>query len=687
MTRIANVSLGAARAEIAERSVSLGEQRFTVTRYGVDRDLARARSLLAELDGQVDVIALSGVFPSVAVAGESYTHPEVDALLALPQATPVVTGHDLRTIYQRWCLRHLVRTEPDLFGGRAAAFYMGILDLELVPVVDEAARALRLGDPFLHLRVPAVLESAQQLAAYARVVAPLLVRRAMSSLASGGAWYRRLRERWAERMAEADVFVAPWAQLQSFGGAELSGKIVVTDRAAPHVLQFLAERGVVHTIATYPSAALAHHLDWSVLEAMLWSLGSPATRTDAESALRGLSSLAASPEVQRFGALPQRRRRFAFVVQPRDQRDLLRHPALKPVARMPKRVRNAVEMLVGLTRPRAYGAMTGAHGVDGARADGLVIALPSTPSSASSTSTRQARRQLRSALKRAERWGAEIVALGPTARAMVEASGSIGKSVRVPVTTGNALQASTAFAAARAAVLRLGFVPLASSSGALLALRCLILGASGSFGSVAAHLCADEYSDVILAGPRPDRLLELKTAIDEGGARDKRAHIVCTTEPESEIARADLIIVATGVHGPGTMELARVKPGCVVCDVGRPASITSQAAQARPDVLVIDGGVVEIPGAELDCDLGLPGTAIYATLAEATVLALEGRFESYSGGAPISLERVREIAAIGKRQGVRLAALRGPGGVVTDEDVALCREAALRALRRATPSA
>ena len=95
----------------------------------------------------------------------------------------------------------------------------------------------------------------------------------------GGAGHRRPYHRGpAHRRAiqlrptqrTVDVVVGPWSHLQTFGGPELAGKVVITDRAAPHVVDFLLERGVVHVAATYPSVALPHNLDWSVMEAMLW---------------------------------------------------------------------------------------------------------------------------------------------------------------------------------------------------------------------------------------------------------------------------------------------------------------------------------------------------------------------------------------------------------------------------------
>jgi predicted amino acid dehydrogenase len=37
-------------------------------------------------------------------------------------------------------------------------------------------------------------------------------------------------------------------------------------------------------------------------------------------------------------------------------------------------------------------------------------------------------------------------------------------------------------------------------------------------------------------------------------------------------------------------------PGSVVCDVARPRDVSAMVAAVRDDILVIDGGMVDVPG-------------------------------------------------------------------------------------------
>jgi predicted amino acid dehydrogenase len=104
----------------------------------------------------------------------------------------------------------------------------------------------------------------------------------------------------------------------------------------------------------------------------------------------------------------------------------------------------------------------------------------------------------------------------------------------------------------------------------------------------------------------------------------------------------------------------------------------------RPDVLVIESGEIELPGDVHLPDIGLPPGVAYACLAETVVLALEGRFETFTVGRNIEWEKVKEIYRLGLRHGMRLAAISGVNGVFTDEDLARVRSLALE--RRAVPT-
>ena len=127
------------------------------------------------------------------------------------------------------------------------------------------------------------------------------------------------------------------------------------------------------------------------------------------------------------------------------------------------------------------------------------------------------------------------------------------------------------------------------------------------------------------------------------------------------------------------MNMALVKPGCVICDVSRPFDISLDDAASRPDVLVVASGEVTLPGdVHISKTLNLPGNTVYACLAETALLAMEERFESFSLSRDLTYEKVVEIDKLARKHGVRLSAIMGHTGEISEEEIRLCREHALK---------
>ncbi|MCB0150971.1 MAG: serine carboxypeptidase, partial [Caldilineaceae bacterium] len=154
----------------------------------------------------------------------------------------------------------------------------------------------------------------------------------------------------------------------------------------------------------------------------------------------------------------------------------------------------------------------------------------------------------------------------------------------------------------------------------------------------------------------PEKLLELKRTIQE---ETPGAEVTIATKAGDLISDCDLVITATSAFGQRVIDIAKCKPGAVICDVARPPDINPAEAALRPDVLVIESGEVIIPGdVDFGYDIGLPPKTSYACLAETACLAMDGRFEDYTLGRNITMERVKEIYKISQKHGFKLAGLR-----------------------------
>ncbi len=130
-------------------------------------------------------------------------------------------------------------------------------------------------------------------------------------------------------------------------------------------------------------------------------------------------------------------------------------------------------------------------------------------------------------------------------------------------------------------------------------------------------------------------------------------------------------MTATSAFGQRVLDVSQCKPGAVILDVALPPDISAEEAAVRPDVLVVESGEVLIPGpVEFSFDIGLPPGVAYACLAEAALLAMEGRFECFTLGRDVAPEKVKEIYRLFRKHGFQIAPLRTFGALLTDALVA-----------------
>jgi predicted amino acid dehydrogenase len=175
---------------------------------------------------------------------------------------------------------------------------------------------------------------------------------------------------------------------------------------------------------------------------------------------------------------------------------------------------------------------------------------------------------------------------------------------------------------------------------------------------------------LILVG-RNDESIQQVRELCEG-----RGSVVRAGTDMNMIYEADLIITVTSaLHS--VVEPTHLKPGSVVCDVARPRDVSTQVAAVRDDVLVIEGGMVEVPGpVDFHFDFGFPPGKAYACMAETMALALEGRYEDYTITKEVSIEQALEIGEIAARHGFRLSGFRSFGHAVTQAQIDTVRERA-----------
>ena len=191
------------------------------------------------------------------------------------------------------------------------------------------------------------------------------------------------------------------------------------------------------------------------------------------------------------------------------------------------------------------------------------------------------------------------------------------------------------------------------------------LGATGDIGRACVLALAPRAHRTLLVARNEAKLCALRDELPAGLQSDVSTDVHVAR-------RASVVIAATSASQPILAE-ADLKPGTLVCDIGYPKNL-SCAPEPRPDLLVISGGLATMPF-ELGITYytGLPSpTLIYGCFAEAMILVMDGRYESYSvGQGRITPEKMETILARALARGFRPAPPYRGGKRISEEALAL----------------
>lgn len=675
MKRIVSISLGPASGDYEFTTTFLG-QTFHVRRLGADWDIARAGALVERHRAEADAIGLGMVRDHAIVGTRRIADPLTAWLERRAGGVAVTTGAGLRAFLDEWTVRHVQQAEGHYFTNARVLFLSGLVNCRMAAVLGELTRNLRFADPATLDGLPVVLRSLRSLEAYAAVRVPGRRRRLMRGLADGRpprlAWSRTAIRR---AMAWAHFVVGTGREVEPYAAEELRRKVVISSSVTDDQLARLGEKGVYVVIDRTP-ALFDRVVGLNVIDAMILAIvDKPPREVVDDDYLHVLGGLDLSPRMLYPTGRVRRINRFAFVIHPLSQEYF---KAVKPVEILTRaagrRGLNLLEKLVAHSPPFVYSHVTGIESPTGVEAEGWLIAVGGTPRQLLAHSPEFTYRRLLAAARMAERLGAQIMGLGAFTKVVGDAGVTVAKRADIPITTGNSYSASAALWAGADAVRRLGLVPL-DRRGKVKG-KAMVVGATGAIGSACARLLAQAVEEVYLVSIEPAKLLALKASILRD-TPDARIHLA--SRADECLAGMDMIVTATSGAGKKVLDIMKVKPGCVITDVARPLDLPPSEVARRPDVLVVESGEILLPGDVRMRNIGLPRGVAYACLAETIVLALEGRFETFTIGRHIEWQKVKEIYKLGLKHGMRLAAISGVNGVFTDEDIARVRELALAA--------
>lgn len=394
--------------------------------------------------------------------------------------------------------------------------------------------------------------------------------------------------------------------------------------------------------------------------------------------------------------------RFAFLVHPLDLDNYSEFDASLAVLSKEK-LQQLAELGSDILDPFIIGH-TAVESLTGFRAYGEFIALPHTAREMIGLTPKKAIEELEKALKLAVERGARLVGLGAYT-SVVSRGGTLLKGRFLPLTTGNSYTVVSGAEAVKLAARQLS-VDLGKNT-------AVVIGATGSIGRALATLLAEDMQRIILVGnPRhpqaslrrlrivetdiclylanraragfvtaagslEERLFQMDLPSFDKPREDwlpvieeleKEDRLMITNDINLALPQAQVVITATS----SVEELVNpewVAPGAIICDISKPSNVSPDMQELRPDVLVIDGGVVAVPGRpSLGWNFGFEPGLAYACMAETMMLALEHHYTDMSLGADLRLDNMLYLRQLAAKHGFELAQLRSFDRPLSEKD-------------------
>lgn len=640
----------------------LGEEIKIIAR-SCDGDPEQTKKIVAEYDGKVDAIGLHGQ-PATLQLGPAQVPHDIGATIpGVAKQTPVVDGSGIRAGLERWGVLLADRAQPGIFSRKRVLMVPGMNHNGMIQALERHSTNIDFADPFVYFGLPrmpgvgsgATLNQASHVQVDRLKEAP----------------FRRIYPQRGEPQRErppmpfhvADILAGDIAPILRYAPEDLKHKTIVVNYADEADVEELRKRGAAIVVTLLPSLDAGDDLArWpaSTIEAILAALRKdPSAPLTEDTYLDMLADLQWTPAIRYLQPEDQGINRFAFVIHPLNLGFIHKHPLLTWTRYLPDRL---LEEVAAYMPPLYLSKIKGGVSpTTGQRIEGHLITLAATPRMMMRHNEYFTYRRLNWASRMAERRGARLMGLGAFTSVVGDAGITVAHESDIAITSGNSLTVAATLESAKIAVKWMGSEDLSKG-------KVMIVGATGSIASVCSRLLAQAIKDVVLISIEPEKLIDLKRKIQE---ETPGAKVTIATKTGDLVSDCDLIVTATSAFGQRVIDLTKCKPGAVICDVARPMDISPTEAALRPDILVIESGEVIIPGdVDFGYNIGLPPKTAYACLGETALLAMDGRFENFTLGRNISMEKVKDIWRMFRKHKFEIAGLRSFGGYITEEDVA-----------------
>lgn len=658
-----------------DEEVTFFGETYRVIQYSTNFDVGLTEELIAKYDGHCDVICISGIPQKIKFKKGHLLHPDSYRLKTKAKFTPTVEGQIVKDVYIPYALRLFHLKNPHFFNKKKVGMYSAALQMSFVEPLFELTGNVVMADPFFLLKVPLTLHRQASLETFLKTLSPVLkMMKVQKAAVPEFTEKNRKINRALDEFLSCEVMVGNEANINFLELSHLKDKSLIIDIISPQFEKKLKQTGLKEALVCLPQFTDNPKLNYAILEGIIQLKKGAGDFVNHDDVIKMVETMKLAPELRKFNENPEEEVNFAFVIHPLHTKHLFKHPYLRFMKDHAKPFEKIAEEAITYIPGFFYGNIEGiVSEKNGKKVKGLIYTVTETPKKLMETKPDVVYKKILKLCEKADEKGAKIIGLGAYTKIVGDAGVTIDRLSPIPVTTGNSLSAASTLWAAKLAVEKLGFV---KKDGNRFKGTVMVVGATGSIGAVSAKILSLSWDEIIIVAPRAYKLIELR---DEILSINPNAKIEISTNADNFSHKCDLIITTTSGQGKTVLDIMKVKPGCVICDVSRPFDIKEEDAIKRPDVLVIASGEVTLPGnVDMQVDLGLEGKIVYACLAETALLAMDGKFESFTLSRNINYEKVLEIDKMAREHGVRLSQIMGHGGFISDEEFKLCKEHAIK---------
>lgn len=251
MPEVVSVSLGSSTRDTKQQLDLLGHS-VTITRRGVDGDLAAAERLICELDGEVAAFGLGGIDLYFLVRDRRYYLKDAVRLAKAARRTPVVCGAGLKDSLERKAVADLDSVLA--WRGKRVLLVSGADRFGMADELVRHGAEVVCGDLMFALGLDVPLRSLKALERAARILLPVITRVPFRWVYPVGSSQDQTPEagRFDKYYQWADVIAGDWHFIRKHAPASLADKTIFTNTTTAADVEILRARGAKTLITTTP---------------------------------------------------------------------------------------------------------------------------------------------------------------------------------------------------------------------------------------------------------------------------------------------------------------------------------------------------------------------------------------------------------------------------------------------------